>query len=80
MTFKKSNTGNATQTIAFNSNIVATCSSCIGVLDVTTSADLSIGIAFDGLLGEAIFFNRSLDSKETSDIEKYLKTKWSIID
>ena len=71
--------------IKINSALLTNSSSSSATMDMSLSADFSIGkflpdnnYFFLGYIGEFIVFKKALTDAEINDVEKYLSKKWSI--
>ena len=72
--------------VKINSAILTDSSIANAVLDLSLSADFSIGkyppvnysYCFKGYIGEFIVFKKALTDAEINDVEKYLSKKWAI--
>lgn len=72
--------------IKINAQKSAESSGSSGVIDMSLSANFSIGkylpsindYFFNGYIGELIIFKRALNDAEINEVEKYLSKKWSI--
>ena len=71
--------------IKINSALLINSSSSSATMDMSLSADFSIGkflpdnnYFFLGYIGEFIVFKKALTDAEINDVEKYLSKKWSI--
>jgi len=72
--------------VKINSALLINSSTSNGVMDMSLSADFSVGkyipavnaYCFYGYIGEFIIFKRGLTDAEIRDVEQYLSKKWSI--
>ena len=71
--------------VKINSALLANSSSSNATIDLSLSANFSIGkflpddnYFFYGYIGELIIFKKALTDAEINDVEKYLSKKWSI--
>ena len=71
--------------VKINSATLTDSSIAYAVLDLSLSADFSIGrtspgcsYCFRGYIGELIIFKKALTDAEINDVEKYLSKKWAI--
>ncbi len=71
--------------IKINAETLANSSTSSGGIDMSLSADFSIGkflpdesFYFFGYIGELIIFKKALTDAEINDVEKYLSKKWAI--